>query len=220
VHPHAVTHGAVRVVLVDDHEVVRRGIRALLAESQEFTVVGEARNGDEGYALIRDLRPDLALVDIRMGGRDGPGLCRRIQEEGLPTAVVILTSYLDEELVQTCIRLGARGYILKDVEGFDLLRSLRQIMQGGSVLDPKATEVVLHWVKQSRMGKETVAASLTSQDLEILRLVAEGLTNREIGHRLYLSESTVKAKVNDIVHRLGAKNRIEAVMIAHRSGLL
>jgi DNA-binding NarL/FixJ family response regulator len=206
-----------RVVLVDDHEVVRRGIRALLNETPEFLVVGEARDGAEGLELVRSLRPDLALVDIRMGGHDGPALCRAIRDEHLPVAVVILTSFLNEELIQTCIRLGVRGYILKEVEGFDLVQSLRKIMHGGSVLDPKATELVMHWL-QSGPGGGT--AGLNAHDLDILRLVAEGLTNREIGRQLYLSENTVKARVNDIARRLNAKNRVEAVMIAHRHGLL
>ncbi len=209
--------GPTRVVLVDDHEVVRRGIRALLNETPEFLVVGEARDGAEGLELVRSLRPDLALVDIRMGGHDGPALCRAIRDEHLPVAVVILTSFLNEELIQTCIRLGVRGYILKEVEGFDLVQSLRKIMHGGSVLDPKATELVMHWL-QSGPGGGT--AGLNAHDLDILRLVAEGLTNREIGRQLYLSENTVKARVNDIARRLNAKNRVEAVMIAHRHGLL
>ncbi len=206
-----------RVVLVDDHEVVRRGIRALLNETPEFLVVGEARDGAEGLELVRSLRPDLALVDIRMGGHDGPALCRAIRDEHLPVAVVILTSFLNEELIQTCIRLGVRGYILKELEGFDLVQSLRKIMHGGSVLGPKATELVMHWL-QSGPGGGT--AGLNAHDLDILRLVAEGLTNREIGRQLYLSENTVKARVNDIARRLNAKNRVEAVMIAHRHGLL
>lgn len=209
--------GPARVVLVDDHEVVRRGIRSILAETDEFVVVGEAREGREGLRLIRTLRPDLALVDLRMDGMDGPALCQAVQAEGLPTAVVILTSFLDEALIQTCIRLGVRGYLLKDVEGFDLLNSLRKVRQGGSVLDPKATGLVLHWIQQ---GREDPAASLGPQDLEVLRLVAEGLTNREIGRTLFLSENTVKVRVMDIARRLGAKNRIEAVMIAHRHGLI
>jgi two-component system response regulator DevR len=208
----------IRVVLVDDHEVVRRGLRAILADTTEFRVVGEAANGEDGLALIRELKPELALVDIRMGGRDGPALCRAVRDERLSTAVVILTSYLDEELIQTCIRLGVRGYIMKNVEGFDLVNSLRKIMAGGSVLDPKATEVVMHWIQQG--SPDSASATLSTHDVNILRLVAEGLTNREIGRQLYLSENTIKARVNEIVHRLHARNRLEAVMIAHRHGLL
>jgi len=208
----------IRVILVDDHEVVRRGIRAILSETDEFEVVGEARNGDEGLALIRTRLPDLALVDIRMGGHDGPALCQAVKEEKLPTAIVILTSYLHEDLIRTCVRLGVRGYILKDVEGFDLLHSLRKIIHGGAVLDPKAAELVLQWMQH--VPSDPATPTLSRQDIEMLRLVAEGLTNREIGRKLYLSENTVKVRVNDIVHRLNAKNRIEAVMMAHRQGLL
>ncbi len=208
---------AIRVVLVDDHEVVRRGIRSILEETDEFRVVGEARDGVEGLQVIRDLDPDLALVDLRMGGRDGATLCQAVRDEGLRTALVILTSYLDEALIETCIRLGVRGYILKEVEGFDLLQSLRKIVDGGSVLDARATDVVMHWIQT---GSTEPALPLNAHDLDMLRLVAEGLTNREIGRRLFLSENTVKARVNDIAHRLRAKNRVEAVMIAHRHGLL
>ncbi len=208
---------AIRVVLVDDHEVVRRGIRSILEETDEFRVVGEARDGVEGLQVIRDLDPDLALVDLRMGGRDGATLCQAVRDEGLRTALVILTSYLDEALIETCIRLGVRGYILKEVEGFDLLQSLRKIVDGGSVLDARATDVVMHWIQA---GSTEPALPLNAHDVDMLRLVAEGLTNREIGRRLFLSENTVKARVNDIAHRLRAKNRVEAVMIAHRHGLL
>ncbi len=206
-----------RILLVDDHEVVRRGIRAILSDAPEFEVVGEARNGGEGLALVRSLRPHLALIDIRMGGQDGPALCQAIQEERLPTAMVILTSFLSEDLIQTCIRLGVRGYILKEVEGFDLLQSLRKIINGESVLDPRATELLMQWVQN---GPALPTLELSAHDVDILRLVAEGWTNREIGRHLYLSEHTVKARVNDITHRLNAKNRVEAVMIAHRHGLL
>jgi two-component system response regulator DevR len=132
--------------------------------------------------------------------------------------IVILTSFLDETLLKTCVSLGVRGYIVKTVEGFDLVQSLRKIMDGGAVLDPQATEVMLQWIQHGARGG--LPAPLNAHEVTILRLVAEGLTNREIGRTLFLSENTIRARVNDIVHRLHARNRVEAVMIAQRHGLL
>lgn len=209
----------ITILIVDDHEVVRRGIRALLSEEEDFQVIGEAENGEQGLDMLRELKPDLALIDIRMKGMSGSTLCRLARQEGLETMLVILTSYADEELVQTCLQLGVQGYILKDIHGFDLVQSIRSIMEGESILAPQATSVAMRWIQDST--KRTAnSKTLSLRDIEILQLMAEGLTNREIGQKLYLSENTIKTYVLDIFRHLEVKNRIEAVVTAYRQGIL
>lgn len=209
----------ITILIVDDHEVVRRGIRALLSEEEDFQVIGEAENGEQGLDMLRELKPDLALIDIRMKGMSGSTLCRLARQEGLETMLVILTSYADEELVQTCLQLGVQGYILKDIHGFDLVKSIRSIMEGESILAPQATSVAMRWIQDSTK-RAANSKTLSLRDIEILQLMAEGLTNREIGQKLYLSENTIKTYVLDIFRHLEVKNRIEAVVTAYRQGIL
>ncbi|MCY0879271.1 MAG: response regulator transcription factor [Firmicutes bacterium] len=206
----------IRVVLVDDHELTRRGIAQVLAEDPEFLIVGEADNGFHGWELICTLKPDVALLDVRMPGLPGPAICQRVKAQGLATVCIILTSYTDEALLQSALTNGARGYIIKDVSGSELKHSIRQIAAGGAVLDPRATAQVVRWLETG----EVHALRLSSQDVEILALVAQGWTNREIADRLHFSENTVKAHVNQIMAQLGAKNRVEAAVIAYRHGLI
>ncbi|MEB3101391.1 response regulator [Ferviditalea candida] len=209
----------VRILLVDDHEIVRKGLSSMLQDEPQFEVVGEASNGQEGLEKIRSLEPDLALIDIRMKEMSGPALCRTVRQENLKTILVILTSYADEALVQTCLQLGVQGYILKDIQGFDLVKSIRTIMQGESILDPKATKVAVKLIEQG-IENSIHPRTLNPRDLDILRLMAEGLTNREIGEKMFLSENTIKTHVLDIFRRIGVKNRIEAVVTAYRQGIL
>lgn len=209
----------ITILIVDDHEVVRRGIRALLSEEEDFQVIGEAENGEQGLDMLRELKPDLSLIDIRMKGMSGSTLCRLARQEGIETMLVILTSYADEELVQTCLQLGVQGYILKDIHGFDLVKSIRSIMEGESILAPQATSVAMRWIQDSTK-RAANSKTLSIRDIEILQLMAEGLTNREIGQKLYLSENTIKTYVLDIFRHLEVKNRIEAVVTAYRQGIL
>lgn len=209
----------IRILIVDDHEVVRKGIRAMLSEEPDFEVIGEADNGVQGLDMLRELQPDLALVDIRMKGMNGPALCRHARQEGLETMLVILTSYADEELIQTCLQLGVQGYILKDIQGFDLVKSIRSVMEGGSILAPQATTVAMKWIRDGSIQAAN-QKTLSPRDIKILELMAEGMTNREIGQRLYLSENTIKANIIGIFRHFDVKNRIEAVVSAYRQGIL
>jgi len=208
----------VKVVIVDDHEIVRRGLRSILASDARFEVVGEAATGEEALELISRTRPDVALVDIRMPGMSGVELCRRLAKRAPETAVIILTSYLENELVYECIRAGARGYILKDVESLDLKKNILAVVQGEAVLDPKATAIVMECIRKDEEPEGLKALSL--QEMEILRLISQGLTNKEIAAKLFLSEHTIKGYVQAILHKLEARNRIEAIMIALRRGLI
>lgn len=206
----------IRVVIIDDHELTRRGIRQVLADDEEFVVVGEAGDGIEGWEIIQQFTPDVALIDVRMGGLAGPALCQRVTSAGIPTVCIILTSYTDEEPLNAALSHGARGYIVKDVGGQELLESLRRIMAGGSVLDSRATAHVVQWIRDGNFDR----LALSTMDIEILSRVAQGLTNREIGDAMHFSENTVKAHINRMTDMLHAKNRVEAAVIAYRHGLI
>ena len=208
----------IRVVVVDDHEIVRRGILAILEGDSEFQVVGEARDGQEALRIVRETRPDVALVDVRLPEFSGIELCYHIQREAPGTRVLILTGYLDSNVVRECIRAGAGGYVLKDVASTDLRRSIRELVRGESPVDPRAARMMIHWLQE---GPEADTPDhFTLREIEILRLIAEGLTNRDISERLCLSENTVKSYIQDLYQKLDAHNRIEAVMRATKWGLL
>jgi len=208
----------IRVVVVDDHEIVRQGISAILESDAEIQVVGEAKDGAEALRVVRDTQPDVALVDVRLPESSGIELCYRMQREVPQTQVLILTSYLDSNVVRECIRAGARGYVLKDVASTDLRRSIRELVRGESPVDPRAARMMLHWLQE---GPEADTPDhFTLREIEILRLVAEGLTNREVAERLCLSENTVKTYIQGLYQKLEVHNRIEAVMRATKWGLL
>ncbi|HDN80099.1 MAG: DNA-binding response regulator [Chloroflexi bacterium] len=208
----------VKVVIVDDHEIVRKGLRSILESDARFDVIGEAATGEEALKVISSTKPDVALVDIRMPGMSGVELCCRLSKTVPETAVIILTSYLENELVYECIRAGAKGYILKDIESLDLKRSILAVVQGEAVLDPKATSIVMeHLRKDEELGG---LRPLSPKEMEILRLISQGLSNKEIAAKLFLSENTIKGYVQEILRKLGARNRIEAIMIALRRGLI
>jgi DNA-binding NarL/FixJ family response regulator len=208
----------IRIVVIDDHEIVRRGISAILQGDPEFQIVGEAADGKEALRVVRETQPDVALVDVRLPETSGIELCHHIQREAPQTQVLILTSYLDGSVVRECIHAGAKGYVLKDVASTDLRRSIHELVRGESPVDPRAARMMLHWLRD---GPEAGTPDhFTLREIEILRLIAEGLTNREIGERICLSENTVKTYIQSIYQKLDAHNRIEAVMRATRWGLL
>ena len=208
----------IRIVVVDDHEIVRRGISAILQGDPEFQVVGEAADGKEALRVIRETQPDVALVDVRLPKISGIELCYRIQRESPQVQVLILTSYLDGNVVRECISAGAKGYVLKDVVSTDLRRSIHELVRGESPVDPRATRMMIHWLRE---GPEADTSDrFTLREIEILRLIAEGLANREIAERICLSENTIKTYIQGLYQKLDAHNRIEAVMRATKWGLL
>ena len=211
----------IRLLIIDDHEMVREGLKAMLSAEQDFSIVDDAANAEEAFALIERLRPDIILLDVRLPGTSGIEVCRVVTERYPETAVIILTTFTDESLVEQCIKAGARGFIVKDIERFDLKRSIRAVARGEAAIDTKAAVAVLAQLRRAPQTKdETLHESLSSQQIVILRLVAQGLSSREIATRLYLSENTVKGYVQEILHRLGVKNRTEAVMVAVKQGWL
>lgn len=211
----------IRLLIIDDHEMVREGLKAMLSAEPDFSIVGDAANADEALALIERLRPDILLLDVRLPGTSGIDVCRTVTELYPETAVIILTTFTDESLVEQCIKAGARGFIVKDIERFDLKRSIRAVARGEAAIDTKAAVAVLAQLRRAPQNKnEPLQEPLSSQQIVILRLVAQGLSSREIATRLYLSENTVKGYVQEILHRLGVKNRTEAVMVAVKQGWL
>jgi two-component system, NarL family, response regulator DevR len=211
----------IRLLIIDDHEMVREGLKAMLSAEPDFAIVGDVANADQAFAFIERQRPDIILLDVRLPGTSGIEVCRTVTERYPEIAVIFLTTFTDESLVEQCIKAGARGFIVKDIERFDLKRSIRAVARGEAAIDTKAAVAVLAQLRRSPQDKnEPVQEPLSSQQIVILRLVAQGLSSREIATRLYLSENTVKGYVQEILHRLGVKNRTEAVMVAVKQGWL
>jgi len=206
---------------VDDHEVVRQGLRALIERRPAFVVAGEAGTVAEAIAAARHLQPDLVLMDVRLPDGSGIEACRAIREELPATKVVMLTSYPDEEAVLAAILAGASGYLLKEIRGRDLVAALESVGRGDSLLDPAVTERVLARVRRMAAGDaQDELAELTSQERKILLLVAEGKTNREIAAEVFLSDKTVKNYVSSILSKLGLQRRAQAAAFVakHRLG--
>jgi two-component system response regulator DevR len=206
----------IRVLLVDDHEMVRSGLRAMLASDADIEVVADAATGARAVSLALELRPDVVLLDARLPDIGGPDVCRPLQSDVPETIVVMLTTFAEDDLVRRCIRAGARGYLLKDVERLDLGRSIRAVMRGEAVIDSKVASTVLAAVRQTADADQE--QPLNERQREVLRLIAEGLSNREIAERAHLSEYTVKGYVEEILERLDARNRVHAAILATKRG--
>ena len=205
----------ISVFLLDDHEIVRRGIAALLETEDDITVIGEAGTAAQALARIPALRPDVAVLDVRLPDGDGVSVCREIRSAvSPPPACIMLTSYSDDEALFGAIMAGASGYLLKQVAGVDLVGAVRAIAAGGSLLDPKATALVLDRLRRGDEPQDPRFASLSPQERRILELIADGLTNRQIGAEMFLAEKTVKNYVSSLLHKLGMSRRTEAAVYA------
>jgi DNA-binding NarL/FixJ family response regulator len=205
----------ITVFLLDDHEIVRRGIAQLLESADDITVLGEAATAAQAVARIPALRPDVAILDVRLPDGDGVSVCRDIRSiVSPPPACLMLTSYSDDEALFGAIMAGAAGYLLKQVTGVDLVGAVRAIAAGGSLLDSRATAVVLERLRKGDEPSDPRYASLSPQEKRILSLIADGLTNRQIGAELFLAEKTVKNYVSSLLHKLGFTRRTEAAVYA------
>lgn len=204
-----------RIVLVDDHEVVRLGIKTLLDQSSQFEVVGEASNAKEAIEMTGKLRPDIVLMDIRLPGISGIDACEEITQTYPEVRVVMLTSYAEDDMLFSAIRAGASGYLLKQISSEDLIRSLDSVSRGDALLDPLVTQRVFQEVRRAVKEEEASAfAILSQQEKHVLILVSEGKTNREIAKSLFLGEGTVRNYVSSILSKLGTSNRAEAAAYA------
>ncbi|WP_460958018.1 response regulator [Parasphingorhabdus pacifica] len=210
---------AVRVLLVDDHEVVRRGLRDLLGTEHDIDVVAEAGGVDEALVRARAERPDVALVDMRLPDGDGLELCRKLRELDVAPRSLVLTAFDDEQALIGAINAGASGYLLKQVRGQDLVNAVREVAAGQSLLDPVTTARVLDRLRQSSNPVPDELESLTEQERRVLDLIGEGLTNRQIAERLFLAEKTVKNYVTAVLAKLGMERRTQAAAwVARRQG--
>jgi DNA-binding NarL/FixJ family response regulator len=205
----------ISVFLLDDHEVVRHGLRALLESAGDITVVGESGLAVEATSRIPALHVDVAVLDARLPDGSGIEVCRAVRAVDPGVRALILTSYDDDEALFAAIMAGASGYVLKEIGGHDLVGAVRQVAAGNSLIDPSLTARVLERV---RNGPVTVPelSELTEQELKLLGLIAEGLTNRQIGERMFLAEKTVKNYVSSILSKLGLERRTQAAVLASR----
>ena len=205
----------IRVYLLDDHEVVRRGLRDLLESDGDIEIVGESGSAQEATARIPALRPDVAVLDARLPDGSGIDVCREVRSVDARIKALILTSYDDDEALFAAILAGAAGYLLKQVGGNDLVDAVRRVAAGQSLIDPTLTARVLERLRNGPAEPEELA-SLTEQERKILTLIAEGLTNRQIGDRLFLAEKTVKNYVSSILAKLGLERRTQAAVLASK----
>ena len=211
---------AYRVLIVDDHEVVRLGLRTLLGGHEDIIVVDEAASADEAVRKALQYNPDVIIMDIRMPGQNGIEACREILNQKPDTQVIMLTSYAEDEMLFDAISAGAVGYVLKQGGGDDLVRAIRRVGQGDALLDPAITQKVLARVRlATRQEKAAAFSDLTEQELRVLGLVSEGRTNKEIARALFLGEGTVRNYVSSILSKLGLTNRAEAAAYAVRHNL-
>lgn len=207
----------IRVLIVDDHEVVRLGLRSLLEQQPDMVVVGEAATAAEAEALTEHLSPDVVLMDIRLPGTSGVEACRQIKARNARVRVLILTSYADSQLLTDAIVAGADGYVLKQVGSDALITALRRVAAGENLLDPALTSQVFSRLKEVREQEEILAfRGLSDQEMRILARIAEGKTNKEIGDELHLSEKTVRNYVSEILAKLGLSSRVQAAAYAAR----
>ncbi len=207
----------VRVLIVDDHEVVRLGLRSLLEQHPTMEVVGEAATAAEAVALAERLLPDVVLMDIRLPGVSGVEACRQIKARNPRLRVLILTSYADGQLLTDAIVAGADGYILKQVGSDALITALERVAAGENLLDPALTGQVFSRLREAREQEELLAfRGLSDQEMRILARIAEGKTNKEIGDELHLSEKTVRNYVSEILAKLGLSSRVQAAAYAAR----
>ena len=205
----------VRILIADDHAVVRAGLKSLLENQDGFRVVAEASTGEEAVSRAQEHHPDVAVLDIRMPGLSGIDACRKIIETVEGCRVVMLTSYAEDELLLAAIDAGASGYVLKRIGSDELIRAVERVSKGEGTLDPTMTQMVFERVREANKAEDASAfADLTQQELSVLSLVAEGLTNRQIAVRLFLGEGTVRNYVSSVLSKIGVSNRAEAAIYA------
>ncbi len=207
----------INVAIVDDHEIVRHGLRQALERESDIMIVGEARTGVEAVVLAETLRPHVMLLDVKLEDVDGPEVCRRVLAASPGTSVVMLTSYLQDSIILKSLNAGAKGYLIKDVELAEIKRTIRAVFRGHSVLDPKVAPRV---IANATNGGTRATTGLAERDIAIIKYVAGGLTNKEIGSLVHLSSHTIKDRLEKIAAAFDVRSRAEIVAEAFRAGLL
>ena len=204
---------AIRVFLLDDHELVRTGLRTLLDGESDMEVIGEAGTAEQGLQLIRELEPDVAILDVRLPDGNGIEVCREIQSTAPSIRCLMLTSYSDDDALFSSIMAGASGYVLKEVGSGDLLGDIRRVSQGMSLLDPALTQELMDRLRKDQEAESRLTV-LTPQERRVLELIALGQSNRQIAEQLFLAEATVKNYVSSLLSKLGMRRRTEAAVYA------
>jgi len=210
----------IEAFLLDDHEVVRRGVRELLASAGDIVVVGEASTAAEALARIPALRPQVAILDVRLPDGDGVTVCRDLKSDMPNLACLMLTSFADDEALFEAIMAGASGYLLKEVRAADILSAVRTVAAGGSLLDPRTTVRLMDKLRSEadKGDRDDPLSVLSDQERKVLDLIGEGLTNRQIGERMFLTEKTVKNYVSHLLGKLGMERRTQAAAFVARLG--
>ena len=203
----------IRVFLLDDHELVRTGLRTLLEAEEDMDVVGEAGTAEGGLSSIRELVPDVAILDVRLPDGNGIEVCREVQSLTPQVRCLMLTSYSDDDALFSSIMAGASGYVLKEVGGGDLLGDIRRVSQGMSLLDPVLTQELFDRLRKDQEAESRLTV-LTPQERKVLELIAQGQSNRQIAEQLFLAEATVKNYVSSLLSKLGMRRRTEAAVYA------
>jgi len=211
----AAAQATIKVFLLDDHEIVRRGVKDMLEAEPDIVVIGDAGTAESALARIPALRPDVAVLDVRLPDGDGVSVCREIRSRMPEVACLMLTSFGDDEALFDAIMAGAAGYVLKQIRGTDLIGAVRTVARGESMLDPEAASKVMARMRD-QASKSDPLAGLTPQERKILELIGEGLTNRQIGERMFLAEKTVKNYVSALFAKLGMERRTQAAAYASR----
>jgi DNA-binding NarL/FixJ family response regulator len=206
----------IKVFLLDDHEIVRRGVRDLLEAEPDIRVIGEAGTASSALARIPALRPDVAVLDMRLPDGDGVEVCREVRSRLPEVACLILTSFGDDEALFNAVMAGAAGYVLKQIHGSDLVGAVRTVASGQSMLDPQAAGRLMARLRDNKPKRNDPLAALSPQERRILELIGEGLTNRQIGERLFLAEKTVKNYISVLFSKLGMERRTQAAAFAAR----
>jgi DNA-binding NarL/FixJ family response regulator len=211
----------IRVGIVDDHSILRQGLRAMLDREPGLRVVGDAGTESSAMTMVTQARPDVVLMDLKLtmdGASEGLGLCARVADRFPGSRVLVLTTFADEWLVREAIRQGAKGYVVKDVDLTELIRAIRAVHRGECAFDSHTASAVVNWLRREPDAEAT--GRITPREREILGLLAQGLSNVAIGQRLYISDTTVKFHVTNLMHKLGARRRAEAVYAASKLGLI
>ena len=206
----------ISVLLVDDHQIVRQGLRSILEADGRFEVVGEAATGKEAIKLTQAYLPDIVILDLKLQDISGAEVCSQINKHSSNSIVLILTGYFEHDLVYACMQAGARGYLIKDAEQLNLPEQLLELMQGHAVLDPRAVDALTSFMNK----QQRVMDALTPREIEVIRLISQGLSNQEISFKLNISVNTTKSHIKEIFTKLDAHNRIEAVVMAKQRGIL
>jgi DNA-binding NarL/FixJ family response regulator len=210
---------SIRIVLADDHAVVRKGLREFLEEEGDISVVAEAIDGDQAVALVAEHQPDVAVLDIQMPGTSGIEATRRIKAEHPEVRVLVLTAYDEDPYIFALLQAGASGYILKTADSAEIVQAVRAVYRGESALDPAVTQKVVQQLTTGRpLGTQATVEALTEREIEVLRLVAQGLTNKAVGQALRISDRTVQGHLANIYGKLNVSSRTEAVTEAFKQG--